>query len=249
MSRYREPIKNGLIGKWQPTGIVELGDACQRVFTKMWLTYLHNPYNKYSCTDIRRYMDELYKNGKHRRSNDDDWTGDFDRGSRDQKIPLICCLGIKGMEKELIIDFLWHILRLGFFTNTRRNHATKKNHKTLKQGSKTEYFNYNRKLPDISGPSFYGAYIRSFNLWLLWPFLVISDLELLFNAIRYRFGDDKDVLNYLNLYLQSKYILPTPITFLCHLFNDNKILRDKIRLYFDDTESREVKDLYLSHLI
>jgi len=219
------------------------GDSLQRFGTyyavSKWLGHfsdwrgwkLHKGYAR----DIKQFMcgDGKYKRHPSRIN----WYGDCDRMSRDQATPLVISLIVFGY-KKMLREFLWaHIKRIGFFTNTRNNGATAKNHKTLykiKDDGGKIYWNYNWKVPDFSGPEFWGLYIRGLGLWWLYPVLLLSDLETLAGSIkrdRQALGEDDDVLNHMiiSYYIQTKYW--TPFSWGVKKVNNNKALLTKLSIY------------------
>ena len=220
------------------------GDSLQRFGTIstlfMWLDNLRDwrgwgLYKGYAH-DLAKFR--CYANGKYKRHPDKrHWYGDCDRMSRDQATPLVVSLGVFG-NKKLLWEFLWaHIKRLGFMTNTRNNGATKLNHGTLYKveadGTRI-YWNYNWKLPDFTGPEFWGLYIRGFNAWFLYPLLLLADLETLTGAIKRRYeglGVDDDVLNHMIISEYSFRKFPTPISWLTKKVNDNDELLKKLEVY------------------
>jgi len=234
------------VGKYQPDGSVELGDSAQRagmwelglvledkikngIYFKLALSQLEHPWLK----------------GFYRRSPDSDWTGDFDRMSRDQSTPLVAAMGVLGLHKFLFFHLLAHILRLGFFTNIRRNGATKENHGLPTPNGKV--FNYSIKLPDIAGPSFWGLYFRGFRFLgiICYPVLCLLDLELLVGAIAWKYRKGNDVLNYLVLTRYARYRLPTPISWLGFKLEDKQLLKTKLDVYFDGTEYEPLRNIWM----
>lgn len=108
---------------------------------------------------------------------------------------------------------LWHILRLGFFTNWRRNGSSKLNHGqkyrhvedrglhwweklVLKYGIpginvNRNYRNYNIKIPaDFSGPSFWALV---FNNKL---FHIFGDIHLILGSLLWRYKKDDNICNH-----------------------------------------------------
>lgn len=131
-------------------------------------------------------------------------SSDFDRHSRDQIQPNIIAFGYWS-ERELR-RMAWGHLKRGFiFTgNVRQNGATKRNHG--KNG-----YSYAWRFPDITGPEVWGNFIRSYRAWLLWPALLLFDLELLGSAINWRFFKKNNIaINHTLSQLQALDRLPTP---------------------------------------
>jgi hypothetical protein len=234
------------IGKFQPDGSVELGDCAQRegMFALGQALQADNKYLVSYFNFKLGVLEHPKWKGFYRRSPDSDWTGDWDRMSRDQSTPLVAAMGAMGLYKHLFWHLLSHVLRLGFFTNIRRNGATKENHG--KPTPNNKIFNYNIKLPDFAGPSFYALYIRGFGLMALvfYPILCILDIELLAGAIAWRYRKGNDVLNYLVLTRYARHRLPTPISWLGLKLEPKKELWRKLNLYFDETEYQPIKHLW-----
>src|SRR5690606_36918964 len=96
------------------------------------------------------------------------WYSKSDVMSRDQATPNVIAMGLTNNRKLLLDFFKGHLKRgLLFMTNTRHNEPS----------------NTKAKLPDVTGPEFWGYYIRGFKLWFLWPILLIFDLETLITSL------------------------------------------------------------------
>ena len=250
-----EPIKliGGIywIGKWQPDDTVELGDGYHRE----GMDILGFALLKGKVKDVSRYVYkrklELLEHptfkGFYRRSIDSDWTSDFDRYSRDQATPNVCAMGLLGLHKQLFFHLLAHVLRLGFFFNIRKNGTTKENHGT-KYANGTRTRNYNVRVPDIAGPSFWAIYFRGFT-WLgvlVYPILCFLDIELLLGSILWRYyRKGNDVLNYLCLTRYARARLPTPLSWLALKVEDKQLLKTKLTLYFDSSEYQPILKTWL----
>lgn len=162
------------------------------------------------------------------------WWSDKDRLSRDQATPLIILMGYTS-KKLLFIFLLKHILRLGFFTNTRRNGATRLNHGTDKYAGHPEdgQYDYSWKLPDFITLEFIAIYIRACGFWFLYPILCILDLETLLSSILWKYRKGTDVLNHLiaSTYFINKY--PTPTSLLAYRLIDRVAFNEKMSYYFN----------------
>lgn len=132
----------------------------------------------------------------------------MERMSRDQLTPLICAMATHQSTRPLLRLFLSHARHLWLFAfNTRKNHIYKDDPR------------YKWKLPDITGPEFFGYYIRAFNLKILYPLLLVSDLETLIGTIikviMFKLGKpDYDCRNSILTHLLALQIMPTPLTYL-----------------------------------
>lgn len=142
------------------------------------------------------------------------WYSDPDRMSRDQVTPIICALGLYGF-KWILWDFLIaHILRLGFTTNTRRNHTYKPSDPRY-TGPHHKY-SHKWKLPDFTGPEFWSSIFRGLDWWFMYPLFFLGDLENLVNTLIIVFhrAKDRTEADDLNHIISTKFSLekyPTPI--------------------------------------
>lgn len=160
------------------------------------------------------------------------WYSDFDRLSRDQATPMVIAMGLYGMKKRLFWFLLKHILRLGFFTNTKRNGIYKNEDEHTRKAPGWLKWDYSWKLPDIAGPEFWGFYIRGFRLFPLYPLLFVCDLGTLIGSLIRRFNDDVDVLNHVCASVYAQHIMPTPISWLVSKVNSADELSWKMKTYF-----------------
>ncbi len=115
---------------------------------------------------------------------------DPNRFSRDQQRPIIMALGMYDMHDRLGRMALAHLLRFGKYQNK-----------------------------DYLGPSHLGEYLRAFKAWPLYPVLFFTDVGLLVSsvdiAVRARLdGDNVDDNNHLMALIQSKQVMPTPLSWL-----------------------------------
>lgn len=196
--------------------------------------------------------------GVYKRHDDTDfWYSDCDRMSRDQSFPLVAAMGFKRATSALWRFFKAHLGRgMLLTTNSRRNGSTALNHgqkfnrnaeplsewekKVLDEKIpmapvKKGYRNYNWKLPDITGPSFWVLYIRGFRIWLLYPLLCILDLEFLINSLIIKYNkDDNDTINHSVECIHTSLIMPTPITWFTNKYiNSAKDLNRRSNIYFN----------------
>lgn len=164
------------------------------------------------------------------------WYADCNRMSRDQATPLLAAMALSGARQPMAAEFKRFLLRgLLFSTNTRRNGTTKANHgqvfKTDVQPLSRKdqfilkhrvpvlnvqdgYRNYNWKIPDPMLFDIWAIYIRAFNWKLLYPVLLLADLQTYLNArlLLRNMGTakvDTDVANFFIKYSLSRRKLPT----------------------------------------
>lgn len=181
--------------------------------------------------------------------------------SRDQDSPVVIGMGLMN-KKRLFRYFLQHMKRLFLFNgNTRRNGASPKNHGnyerlqtppalswwqklvikykipifTLPEG----YRNYNWKMPDISGFEFFSYYIRATNIKILYPLLLILDLDMLVNAIIKKYNKKEyDIINHMNSCCLAYFRMPTPITwFINRYLHSSEDFKNRLHNYFDTKRS------------
>lgn len=141
--------------------------------------------------------------GVFARNNTDDtkWYAHYDRMSRDQITSNIVALGLifdsdSYYLKRIILSNLTRAML--FTTNIRGNGA----------------IDMPLKLPDFTGPSIWGMYIRATHTTLLKPFLYLTDLALLADSmiITYHKAKDptnSDDLSFLSSLIQSQETMPT----------------------------------------
>lgn len=179
------------------------------------------------------------------------WYSDCDRLSRDQATPLVIGMGVMGEHKRLK-RFMWHhIKRLGFMTNTRHNWTYKikaEHENAIEKGwlKPRDPFRPGWKLPDFCGPEFIGLYIRSLNWWWAYPFLYISDLELLINSIVQYFRQGRyDPSNYVPILIYTKFKYPTFLGRISRYIASKSKLEQRFNDYFSPPESPErIAELY-----
>lgn len=210
------------------------GDSCQRqgmyytlvkiIGDKYEYPYHEDPYALYSMKMLQPHPGIILRHTKK-----DWWASDWDRGSRDQTIPYLtmCALNdtrfltkyLKGFAKRLFL----------FTNNTRRNWVTKSNHG---QPHWNSTYDYSWKIPDIA-ISLWPIFIRGFGIKILWPILLILDIELVINSLIYRLKPDySDVLNHTTLMMFSRHKMPTPWVWLANKIHPTKLAAKKMKVYF-----------------
>ena len=139
------------------------------------------------------------------------WYSDDNRMSRDQATPMLCSLALSKSTKSLRRALLHFAVRgFLFATNTRRNGTTKLNHGTTYGELNNKKRNYNWKMPDPMLFDIWAIFIRGLNLKLLYPILLIADLQTYLNArLLLRRPEDTDVANFFLKHSLSRQKLPT----------------------------------------
>jgi len=151
--------------------------------------------------------------GLRRHPDQSKWYGQRDVMSRDQWIPNVIACG-NGLDAELRYLLLGHMLRALLFTTN-----------TCPDWVMTGGPGYKWQLPDVTVLSSWGLYIRSFDCKLLWPLLLLFDLQTVVNSLIIVGNSmwnptNTDVSNQLNTLIQAYRRMPTPFSWLAR-----KILR------------------------
>ena len=174
------------------------------------------------------------------------WYSDWDRMSRDQSIPLLISLFNYKLMLTCKAVFISHLKRgLLFATNTRRNGSTKENDGEL-YGNK--FRDYRKKIPDLTGPTFWAIYIRGFKALYLYPLLLILDLFLFLKVMAFNIKPREP--NQLLILLEfSKDHLPTPISWLSNLVLNKKKVSQELRAYwFKEVNYKNVRPYFIGRL-
>jgi hypothetical protein len=150
------------------------------------------------------------------------WTGDLDRGSRDQYTQFFCfiifvlkLMKFPEFEREyLMAPFRLIRSRWGFFTNTRRNGATNENHKHQygvdRKTGKPKRYNYKWKAPDFVTPKLVSIMlrVRPFGKWRNWWIRRLDWFLFLGSQSRNK-KKDNDNSNHLSCVILANMIYPT----------------------------------------
>lgn len=199
----------GLINQQTDSG-PDGGDSSHRIgvyYLGMFLTYKDN---KVIIEKIKKnFESDLNKikigPGKFIRNPDlSKWYSNEKNFSRDQTFSLILSLGFFDKTDEIKENFFNLLKNKGFYPNELNNW----------DNSEKKLPNYN----DIATVSDYGNYIRSLKIYWLYPYLLISDINLFFNSIIRSFysyydkTDSSDDINFTMNILQSEEIMPTPLS-------------------------------------
>jgi hypothetical protein len=211
-----------LISTLQSNGARDGGDTCANEFT---VAYCNMIAPTEPIKGIRLSLSQLYKADEKKFVRHPDasrWYSGTNRFSRDQLRPLLYFLCAHSKSGFPLADvykqrlFSAHAKRLFCFTwNTRRNfqYANKTEHEV--KSTPDVKWNYGWKLPDITGPEVWATWLRSLRWPILWPVLVLLDLELLLNACIVRFSDNTDIRNHALGCHYHHTLMPTPLTWLC----------------------------------
>jgi hypothetical protein len=144
------------------------------------------------------------------------WTWNS-RYSRDQLIPNLLAMHALNLKDKFRHQFLAHLKRgLLFTNNTRNNHVYMNKEEHFQKVPHVEW-KPGWKLPDITGPTIWGFYIRSTKFPIFNILLLLLDLEILINAIlklyiSYKDPNDADDLNFILTLLFTKEFKPTLIS-------------------------------------
>jgi hypothetical protein len=175
------------------------------------------------------------------------WYSELNRFSRDQFAPRVILSALLNHTSILKDYFKAHLKHLLLFTwNTRHNWVYPEGHPNYNPNETLKYSQW--KLPDLTGPEFWGFYIRGFRCKLLYPLLILSDLETLLSAIVKRFDKDPDINNCLAACLLAKKVMPTGLGHLAYLVI-KPVLKDKLRKYWTiDHYEPPIGELYIKTL-
>lgn len=154
--------------------------------------------------------------------------------SRDQHRSLVMAMGRYGQQKRLW-KLLWEHTKRGFLYQNNRQ-----------IDNPTKW-----KMPDVTSPDHFAEILRALYMagakWLiiLWPVLLFTDLCALIGLLasfpKWQNPDEADDDNMIMSYLQAKYALPTPISFLVR-----KIYKTTrpIAGFTDESKTQSIKSLY-----
>ena len=158
---------------------------------------------------------------------------DWDRMSRDQLQPVIIACGY--WSKTELKKLAWgHLMRGFLFTNNvRQNGANKRSHGT---GD----YDYSWRFPDVTLFEIWGNFIRAFKAWYLWPLLLITDLELLFGAVKWKYWPKHNIaLNQTLSMMQGYDRLSTPWSWIAVKVCPIPYMIDFIKDHLDDFDIKE----------
>lgn len=188
------------------------------------------------------------------------WYSEPNRLSRDQLKPLLNFLCIPKLnkayrpyKKHLMVS---HAKRGFLFAwNTRKNFQYPTAEEHAQKSTPDVKWDYKWKMPDLTGPEIWATYIRSFPLIakILWPLLLILDLELLLSSVFIRlanlFGKDTaDQRNHiLAVHFANKYT-PTVTSYAARKLYGRRIPEAAMKKRFTDEPSQPPVDTFLAKL-
>jgi len=93
-----------------------------------------------------------------------------------------------------------------------------------------------KKMPDITGPTFWALYLRGFKLGkYLFPLLFVLDLFLIIDVLVWDKKDtekDDDIINHTSMLLYSQLQLPTPASKLAARLSNRNNMMEKLKSYW-----------------
>ncbi len=197
------------------------------IATEVLPTLLPSPY-------IREMRWYFLEKGLVRHPDPEKWYSEPQRYSRDQFAPQVIYSAFKRdpwlkkffrKHKENFLLYTW---------NTRHNWVYPESDSRYNPHESLKYDP--PKMPDITSPfEFWGFYIRGFRCWLLYPWLILSDIETLISAVIKRFDKDCDVNNCLAACLLAMRVMPTGIGHLAYLIL-KPVLKRKLREYWAENK-------------
>lgn len=169
--------------------------------------------------DFEKDLSKLeYKKGHFVRNPDpDQWYSNPKNFSRDQTTPLIVALGVLDKKDIVFENMIQLIETFGFYPNSLKNWTNKQKVFPL-------------DFRDFAGLSDWGAYIRALDWKWAYPYLLISDTQLLGSTIiRLWFShvdqdDSSDDLNLTVHLIQSDLNMPTPLSKLAKWVYKQKVI-------------------------
>jgi len=187
------------------------GDTAHRTglfYLGLYLNYKDKPTIMVKIKkDFERDLKQLeYEKGKFVRHPDPKmWYSNPKNFSRDQTTTLLVALGLFG-EKESVKENMIQLIKgYGFYPNILKNWTNKE---------KVIPLDYR----DFAGMSDWGSYIRALDNKLLYPYLLVSDTQLLGSSIiRLSFSyldqdDTSDDINFSTHLIQAELVMPTPLS-------------------------------------
>lgn len=219
------------------------GDSAHRTGLFYLGLYLNYKDDGQVLVEIKKDFDKdlaklEYRKGHFVRHPDESkWYSNPKNFSRDQTTPLIVALGAFG-EKENVRENMDQLIgTFGFYPNSLKNWTNKE---------KVFPLDYR----DFAGMSDWGAYVRALDLKWAYPYLLISDAQLLGSSvIRVWFShvdqdDSSDDLNLTTHLIQSELNMPTPLSKLAKFIYKTKIIN---RSHPDTSPIHSYWKYYFSH--
>ena len=209
LSKYID--KYGLLGRLQRDGSLDGGDSLHK--TSHYGVYTALAHTALFRTAVLNC--EVSQGVWVRNPDKTKWYSNPNTTSRDQTKAVLCYLGINGFTLALGRLFRQHLKRLLLFTTNTRNNGS---YPTLEEYNshyqEKPWDGYKWKIPDITLFEVWALYIRGFRCRILYPFLIICDLESLIGAILGKYNGNVDLANDLGAYLLSQQVMDTPVMWL-----------------------------------
>jgi hypothetical protein len=200
--------KMGFIGHFENGILQDFGDSAQRSFTYWLEKYSSDPDHRYQNAVHVNYLMSLIEldSGEYVRHWDSTrWSGQKGSMSRDQLVPMICCMTLYSPYCDQLRKrknrLAWKLLkRCGFCWNVKKIGSTEKS----------------KLVGDWIGLSLIGLFLRSNSLatlflpinWIIDLFFILNSMALVLTA----FYDKEETgidLNFLNIaYTQSQFFAP-----------------------------------------
>lgn len=204
------------------------GDSLAIVGTVLTLT--NNPIQFMKLRDkLRLFINDL---GVIRRHPDAMvWYGQWDRGSRDQLVPLLCFLVMYPTSAPLLCRMVFESHRRNWFLwawNTRGNGI----------------MDAKKQWPDFTGPGTWALWIRIYKPWWASGVLWLLDLDLLLGSLFWKLKRSNVTRNHMLCLVVSAHTLSNPIVKLaCWLTNWPKMIA-KWKLHCEKTGEYQTWELF-----
>lgn len=238
------------------------GDSCAHGFSMIYASLILNGRDELktalgsdSSGPLSTYSSKLeLAPGRYVRHPDKDkWYSDLDRLSRDQFLPILAALGLVQHKEKLNRLFKAHLKRgLLFAWNTRKNFVYKDKAEHELKSTPDVPHNYKWKLPDLTGPEVWAAWIRAYRCKLLYPLLLILDLENLVGSVKRRMqgmqGDDIQ-MNHVVMTDFATRVMPTPVSLLSRFIYGKKCARWALNNKWGRLEDEPPVNQYLVPLV
>jgi hypothetical protein len=176
------------------------GDSCAHGCAILYGNYIVSTPPNIPQINLNAYTHNLDRpHGYVRHPDPTKWYSNPKTFSRDQLTPLLCLLGL--VHSIRLFDlFVEHLKRgLCFAWNTQQDNNIP-----------------GWKLPDVTGPDIWGAWIRAFRIYPLWPLLLVFDIPTLVGSMIYRTGLSSSTIQ-MNQVLMTDFstrVMPTPTSWL-----------------------------------
>lgn len=166
------------------------------------------------------------------------WYGRPGRFSRDQLVALLCGMAID-RRNEWAREKLFSMHRKRWFVlawNRIRNHVYEDYEEHRTKSTPDVAHRPEPKFPDITGPEVWALWIRVWRMWILWPLLLIFDLENLVGTLHWRwFRDDRVTRNHMLTTHVGREVMPTPWSYLSYRLTPWTDLRARWKAHCEAT--------------